>query len=147
LKLGVQATSDRISAQSSYTMTYTPSVARTDIVESMRTGHIYGATDIIIGDFQALDAQQRTYMMGDVLAVTAPVKFRVMIAGTHQPTKVEIVKDGKLVRTVQPESGRAQFSYVHTAAAKGECCYYVRAIQRDRDLAWSRPISVRYAGP
>src|SRR5208282_4598974 len=51
-KLGVESSSDHISTHSSYTMIYTPSMDRTDIVESMRKRHAYGATDNIIVDFQ-----------------------------------------------------------------------------------------------
>src|SRR5262249_14516254 len=81
-KLGVQASSDHIPTHSSYTMIYTPSMKRTDIVESMRKRHTYGATDNIVMDFQALDAQGRAHFMGDAFeAATAP-KLQVKVIGS-----------------------------------------------------------------
>ena len=52
-------------------MIYTPSVARADIVESMRKRHAYGATDNILLDFQALDAKSGVHLMGDAFEAGA----------------------------------------------------------------------------
>jgi hypothetical protein len=54
-KLGVESSSDHVSTHSSYTLIYTPSMDRTDIIESMRKRHAHWATDNIIVDFQAVD--------------------------------------------------------------------------------------------
>jgi hypothetical protein len=54
-KLGTESSSDHISTHTSYTMIYTPSTARRDIVESMWQRHAYGATDNIVLDVRARD--------------------------------------------------------------------------------------------
>jgi len=144
-KLGVEASSDHISTHSSYTMIYTPSMDRTDIVESMRKRHAYGATDNIIVDFQAVDAQGHTYLMGDAFAATASPHFKIKVFGTDTLQQVEIIKDGKFVFTTSPNSKSAEFTYTDNAPSQGESWYYVRVTQRDRNLAWSSPIWVKYA--
>ena len=66
-KLGVQASSDHIATHNSYTLIYSPSVEREEIVESMRKRHAYGSTDNIILDFRA----DGVHMMGDALGTVA----------------------------------------------------------------------------
>src|SRR4029077_10934902 len=74
LKLGTESSSDHISTHTSYTMIYTPSSNRTDLVESMRKRHAYGAKDNLVLDWRARDRQGREWMMGDSFeAASAPV--------------------------------------------------------------------------
>jgi len=145
-KLGVESSSDHVSTHSSYTMIYTPSMGRTDIVESMRKRHAYGATDNIIVDFQAVDAQGHTYLMGDAFATTTAPQLKVKIFGTDTLQRVEIVKDGKFVFTTSPNAKTAEFTFIDNRPSHGESWYYVRAIQMDRNMAWSSPIWVKYGG-
>ncbi len=67
-KLGVQSSSDHISTHCSYTMIYSPSTGRRDMVESMRQRHAYGATDNIIVDFRTEDGHR----MGDAFDAKSP---------------------------------------------------------------------------
>jgi len=143
-KLGVESSSDHISTHSSYTMIYTPSMERTDIVESMRKRHAYGATDNIIVDFQAVDEHGHTYLMGDAFAAATAPRLKVKVAGTDTLQRVEIIKDGKFVFSTSPNRKSADFSYVDNAPTQGESWYYVRVSQMDRNLAWSSPIWVKY---
>src|SRR5271157_35412 len=145
-KLGVESSSDHISTHSSYTMIYTSSLDRTDIVESMRQRHAYGATDNIIVDFQAVDAQGHTYLMGDAFAAPASPHFKIKVFGTDTLQQVEIIKDGKFVFTTSPKSKSTEFTYIDNAPPQGESWYYVRVTQLDRNLAWSSPIWVKYGG-
>jgi hypothetical protein len=141
-KLGVQSSSDHIATHTSYTLIYTPSVQREDIVESMRRRHAYGATDNIILDFRA-DAK---HMMGDVIQASKSPKFQVKVVGTSTIANVEIIKDGKFVFNTEPNSTTASFNYVDANPGAGESWYYVRVTQTDRNLAWSSPIWVKYGG-
>ena len=139
-KLGVQASSDHIATHNSYTLIYSPSVAREEIVDSMRKRHAYGATDNIILDFRA----DGVHMMGDAFAAEKSPKFQVKVVGTAPIAKVEIIKDGKFVFDTQPGGSTADFTYVDANPGTGESWYYVRVTQTDRNLAWSSPIWVKY---
>jgi hypothetical protein len=150
-KLGVESSSDHISTHSSYAMIYSPSSTRQDIVDSMHKRHAYGATDNIVLDVRARDAQGREWMMGDILQTTASPVFHVNIEGTAPIQQIDLIKDGKFVYRAEPHNANVQFDYVDnaagtpsSAAAPGESWYYVRVIQADRNLAWSSPIWVKY---
>jgi hypothetical protein len=118
-------------------MIYTPSTGRSDMVESMRKRHAYGATDNIVLEFRARDRQGREWMMGDAFDGTGVV-FHVKVMGTGPLESIEVIKDGKFVyRTEQ-----AEFDYTDSEAAAGTSWYYVRVMQKDRNMAWSSPMWV-----
>ena len=121
-------------------MIYTPTVNRTDIVESMRQRHVYGATDNIVLDFRAIDPGGTTHMMGDIFDASAAPKFQVKVMGTAPIDRVEVIKDGKFVF----ETSDSEFTYVDANPEKKESWYYVRVMQRDRNMAWSSPVWIRY---
>ncbi|HEV1283964.1 MAG TPA: hypothetical protein VNU44_01600 [Bryobacteraceae bacterium] len=140
LKLGTESSSDHVSTHSSYTMIYTPSTARGDIVESMRKRHAYGATDNIVLDFHARDRQDREWMMGDSFEMEGAPTLHVRVLGTSRIASVEIVKDGAFVYRTEPTAATAEFDYTDAAPATGQSWYYVRVIQADRNMAWSSPM-------
>jgi hypothetical protein len=126
-------------------MIYTPSVERRDIVESMRKRHAYGATDNIVLDVRARDRQGREWMMGDAIQAAAPPAIHVKVMGTAPIESVEIIKDGKFVYRTEPNAANAEFDFSDAGgiAASGESWYYVRVMQKDRQMAWSSPIWVK----
>jgi hypothetical protein len=146
LKLGTESSSDHIATHTSYTMIYTPSTARRDMVESMRKRHSYGATDNIVLDFRARDRQGHEWMMGDSFEAAGAPVFHVKVLGTGPIESVEIIKDGKFIYKTEPNAGTAEFDYTDNAggSASGQSWYYVRVMQADRNMAWSSPI---WAGP
>jgi hypothetical protein len=144
LKLGVESSSDHVSTHTSYTMIYTPSPGRADLVESMRKRHAYGATDNIVLDWRARDRQGREWMMGDSFEAAAAPVLHVKAMGTAPIQSVEIVKNGKFVYKAEPGANSAEFDYTDTSVTPGESWYYVRVIQVDRNMAWSSPMWIKY---
>ena len=144
LKLGTESSSDHIATHTSYTMIYTPSTNRHDIVESMRKRHAYGATDNIVLDYRARDRQGREWMMGDAFEASAAPVLHVKVLGTAPIESVEIVKDGKFVYRSEPKANAAEFDFTDNAPGTGESWYYVRVMQIDRNMAWSSPMWVKY---
>jgi hypothetical protein len=141
-KLGTESSSDHISTHTSYTMIYTPSGSRRDLVESMRARHAYGATDNIVLDVRARDRQGREWITGDSLAGPSAPILHVKVLGTGTIASVEIIKDGKFIHRTQPNAATSEFDYVDNAASAGQSWYYVRVMQVDRNMAWSSPIWV-----
>jgi len=139
-KLGTESSSDHISTHTSYTMIYTPSTVRRDIVESMRKRHAYGATDNIVLDVRARDRQGGERMMGDIFETAAPPTLHVRALGSSVIQSVEVIKDGKFVYKTEPNADTAEFDFTDTAQGAGESWYYVRVIQKDRNMAWSSPM-------
>jgi hypothetical protein len=138
-KLGTESSSDHISTHTSYTMIYSPTSKRSDLVESMRKRHAYGATDNIVVDYRAGE-----HMMGDVFDATSAPRMTVKVAGTSKIATVEIIKDGKFVYTTRPEGSTAEFTFIDRNPEKRESWYYVRVIQDDRQMAWSSPMWITY---
>ena len=144
-RLGMQSSSDHIATHTSYTMIYTPSTARGDIVESMRKRHAYGATDNIVLDFRARDRDGRQFLMGDAFEASGSAVMHIKALGTSAIQTVEIIRKGKFVFQRSPNAPEVEFDFVDAAPEPGENWYYVRVIQADRDMAWSSPIWIRYA--
>ena len=144
-RLGVQASSDHISTHASYTVIYTPSRDRNDVLESMRARHAYAATDNIILDVQAETAEGRRYFMGDAFQATRPPKIRVKVLGTDPILEIDIIRDQQFVYHSEPGTAEVDFEFVdNEPPASGESYYYVRIEQRDRNVAWASPIWVEY---
>ncbi|MBV9084951.1 MAG: hypothetical protein JOZ62_19910 [Acidobacteriaceae bacterium] len=121
-------------------MIYSPSTDRADIVESMRRRHVYGATDNIVVDFQAIDGRGRPHLMGEAFETDAAPRLVVNIAGTDRITAVDIVKNKAFIYHSAPGTNSVEFTYVDNSLAAGESYYYVRVMQIDRNLAWSSPV-------
>lgn len=145
-KLGVESSSDHVSTHSSYTMIYTPSTNRGDIVDSMRKRHTYGATDNIVLDFRVRDPQGREWMMGDAFETAAMPVMHLKVLGTSDIASIEIIKDGRFIYKTEPDTTTAELDYSDTTAVAGQSWYYVRVIQKDRNMAWSSPVWITYKG-
>jgi uncharacterized protein DUF3604 len=143
-KIGVQGSSDHISTHASYTLVYSPSAERNDILESMRSRHAYAATDNIIIDYTATTAEGVTHMMGDAIKAASAPDLKFKIIGTDDIIKVDLIKDQTFVYHSEPNAKTVEFTFRDTEPSKRESYYYVRIQQRDRNLAWSSPIWVDY---
>jgi hypothetical protein len=77
------------------------------------------------------------------------------VAGTTEITTVEIIRNGKVIKTYAPKSPYFDFTYddmdpLQTIALNAEdesppfVYYYLRVTQKDQHMAWSSPIWVDY---
>lgn len=77
------------------------------------------------------------------------------VAGTTRLKKVEIIRNGKVIKSFEPTGYAFEFEYDDMTAlekvcidAKDKkppfCYYYLRAVQEDGHIAWSSPIWVDY---
>jgi hypothetical protein len=59
--------------------------------------------------------------------------------------KVQIIKDGQYVYSVQPGQKEVSFTWTDTSAVKGKTSYYyIRGEQTDGELVWVSPMWIRY---
>ncbi len=72
--------------------------------------------------------------------------LHVKVLGTGAIECIDVIKDGKFVFQSRPGAEAVEFDYTDTAVATGQSWYYVRVIQKDRNMAWSSPIWVKYTG-
>ncbi len=109
------------------------------ILDAFRRRHCYAATDNII-----MDVRSGEHLMGDEFTAGGPVKLGVFIRGTSPIARVDIIKDFKYVYSTEPGKAQVEFAWTDDEQGRppGLSWYYVRAIQRDGELAWASPIWV-----
>jgi len=139
-RLGVIASSDHISTHVSYAMAFTDDPTSEGILNAFRKRHTYGATDNIL-----LEVQMGEHFMGDLVSSSGPLPpIRVKARGTADISKMDVLKDGKVIRSVEPNQQEVSLNYQDPNTDSGRHYYYVRLLQKDGMIAWSSPLFVNW---
>jgi hypothetical protein len=140
-RLGVIASSDHFSTHISYAMVYTDDATRQGILNAIRKRHTYGATDNII-----LEVRMGEHFMGDQFRLQKPLPLSVKARGTRAIVRVDIIRDGKIVHSAEPNQRDVSFTFTDASpeSRSGRHHYYVRLLQDDEMIAWSSPMFVTY---
>jgi hypothetical protein len=138
-KLGIIASSDHFSTHISYAMVYTADSSRQGILDAIRKRHTYGAMDNIV-----MEVRLGEHFMGDEFSLRKAEPLRVRLRGTRKIASVVVIKDGKVIYSIQPGQQNVQFEFRDSGSVEGRHYYYVRAAQDDDTLAWSSPMFVNY---
>ena len=141
-KLGVQASSDHMSAHISYACTIAENSTRAGLLDAMRKRHCYGATDNIILDYR-MSAGASEYLQGDIAEIRGPFTISVNVAGTAAIRQIDIIRSKEFVYTVAPLNQAVHLQFQDNQPLPGESYYYVRVIQVNDQMAWSSPIWVK----
>jgi hypothetical protein len=145
-KLGVQASSDHASTHLSYTCVIAENGTREALIDAMKRRHTYAATRNILLDYR-IHAGGMTWLQGDELETASLPEIWAKIRGTGPIEQVAVVRDNQYVYTHSPDASEFDLSFRDQSLTPGEHYYYVRVQQRDRNMAWSSPIWVKYSGP
>ena len=119
-------------------------LTRPAIFEALRHRRNYAVLHAKIG----LDFKINGHFMGEEIEIDGNPRIVVDVRGTAAIEEVVVVRDGSVVRSLQPGATNAQVDYVDEAFG-GNSYYYVRVIQADKDehgnrsQAWSSPIWVK----
>ncbi len=139
-RLGVIASSDHVSTHISYAMVYTDDPTREGILNAFRKRHTYGATDNIL-----LEVRMGEHFMGDLVSSSGPLPpIRVKARGTAVILKVDMLKDGKVIHSEEPNQQEVSLNYQEANTDGGRHYYYVRLLQKDGMIAWSSPLFVNW---
>jgi hypothetical protein len=139
-RLAFQASSDHISTHMSYCNLWVTSPTREGIIEAFHKRRVYGATDNILADVHC-----GAHMMGEEFTVNAAPSISVKLMGTGAFSKVQVIKDGNYVYSVEPKTAAVNFSWKDNAAVKGKSSYYyVRGEQEDGQLVWVSPMWITW---
>ena len=138
-KLGIITSSDHGSTHISYAMVYTTDPSRQGVLDAIRKRHTYGATDNII-----LDVRMGKYFMGDEFPLKKAEPIKVKVIGTTKVSKVEIIKDSKVIYATEPMKQDVSFEFTDREDVKGRHYYYVRVLQDNDMIAWSSPFFINY---
>ena len=140
-RLGVQASSDHVSAHTSYTMVISDDFSRHGLVEAMRQRHTYAATTNIILDYRA-QAGDGEWIQGDEFTTREVPTVSAVVRGTDRIKEVVVVRDNAYVHTQAGDGERLDLEFREQALEPGDHFYYVRVEQDDGNVAWSSPIWV-----
>lgn len=80
--------------------------------------------------------------MGGETRVSGPVDVSASVAGTGRIALVRIVKNGRIVYSVDPRSDAASFDFVDPEGAPEGAYYYLDLVQADGEKAVSSPVWV-----
>ena len=140
-KLGVQASSDHISTHISYASTIAEDFTAGGLLDAMKKRHSYAATDNIVLDYR-MRANGREYLQGDIAEVSGRFELVVNVIGTARIEQIDIIRDQTFLYNRQNLDQEVSLTFVDSDVEPGEHYYYVRVIQKNREIAWSSPIWV-----
>jgi hypothetical protein len=142
-KLGVQSSSDHVSTHTSYACLIAESLDRQALIDAIKARHTYGATSNILLDFR-ITLDGKPLVQGDIGSGSGAPEIVAKIAGTGPLKKVVIVRDREYIYSQEPPGEVFDLRFRETAPlAAGEHYYYVRAEQKDGNVAWSSPIWIK----
>ena len=141
-KIGVQASSDHWSTHMSYAMIVAEEFTRDSMFAALKARHAYAATDNIVLDFQAQDAEGRRHIMGDIMSSETAPRLFVRAVGSDRIKQFVVVKNQQIIYTSHPNAEEYTFEYTDRNFEAGSNYYYVRVVQSDGQVAWSSPIWV-----
>jgi hypothetical protein len=142
-KLGVQASSDHVSTHLSYACVIAENSSREALMDAMRKRHTYAATSNILMDYRMTSGSE-THIQGDIFESGALPELSAKIVGTGPLKKVVIVRDNQYIFSNEPEGSTFQLRFKENSLSPGEHYYYVRAEQKNGNMAWSSPIWIKY---
>ncbi len=139
-RLGFQCSSDHWSTHISYCVVLAERHDREAILDALKKRHCYGATDNIL-----LDVRSGGHLMGDEFRTASPPALDVAVAGTGPLARVDVLKDSRVVATLQPNGREYKGAWTDPGPTAGVHYYYVRVEQADGQLAWASPMWIDYA--
>lgn len=142
-KLGFIASSDHISTHVSYACLIATELSPEGLFDAVKARRAYAATDNIILDITYVGSSGK-YLMGDIFDSSKPVEINAKIIGTDEILQVDIVKDGKIVKTYQPNKDMFNLAFKDPSRSQKQSYFYVRVIQKNGEMAWGSPAWVNY---
>jgi hypothetical protein len=143
-QFGIYANSDNHEGRpglTGLTAVYAPELTREAIFDAIKKRRCYGTTNARI----ILDFHVNGHFMGERCVANDRAKISGEVHGTDKLEKVEIIRDGRVIHTVTPDSKDCQIEFEDTMVPPaGTCFYYLRVTQRDQHMAWSSPVWVDF---
>ena len=142
IQFGFQASSDHVSTHMSYCNILVKDATRESVIDALKRRHVYGATDNILADVRS-----GAHIMGDAFTTNEAPSLQVKLTGTSKFAKVQIIKNGQYVYSVQPGAAQVNFTWRDNSPEAGKASYYyVRGEQDNGEIVWVSPMWITYAG-
>jgi hypothetical protein len=117
---------------------YAPTLTREAILDALRARHCYGTTAAKI----FLDVRVNGNLMGEKLTAlpAGPVEVKIAARCPGEIERIDVCRNNQFVYTYRPAGRTAELTFVDRAPIAGRSYYYVRVIEKDREMAWSSPV-------
>jgi len=142
-RLGFVASGDHNSMGVGLACVWVKEVSRRGILEALRARRCFATTgDQIVVDFRVNEAWG-----GETVATGSAMKMTYKVDAMDDITRVEILRNSRVVHVYEPTSARCSAAGEWTDANpnhdEGVLYYYARVTQKNNHLAWSSPIWVQ----
>ena len=120
----------------SYANIWVTEPSREALLEAIRKRRVYGATDNILADVRS-----RGHFMGEEFETGQAPRIDVSLVGTAAFERVSIIKDGRYVHSVNPQTRQVKMTWTDNTSQAGDISYYyIRGEQVDGEIVWVSPI-------
>lgn len=141
IRIGIIASSDHGQTHEARAGVYVPvrdGFSRTGILGALRDRRAFGSTVAV-----ALRMEISGRPIGEELELAEAPALRAQVDAASTIRRVEVVRDGAFVYSVEPGTAHADLTYSDVDLKPGASAYYyVRALIGERDIAWSSPVWV-----
>jgi len=138
VRIGVIASSDHGLVSKAYACVYAPEVSRAGVMEALRNRRTFGAMDRMLIELRLGDHAQ-----GEEVELDAAPTFSVRVEAPAPLGKVQLVRNGTCVHTVEPGSTTCRFDFTDRESTPGTQAWYYLRVEQDNDrYGWSSPIWV-----
>jgi len=149
--------SDQVQYTPGLTAIIAPTHTRDALMEALYQRSCYATTGerIIVGLFLAGVPMGKEISTADKPGLAVNRHLSGYVAGTKQLQKIEIIRNGKVIKTFEPQHYSLEFTYDDLIPLEKVVIpskdkqppfvyYYLRVVQEDGHMAWSSPIWVDY---
>ncbi len=149
--------SDQVQYTPGLTAIISPTHTREALAEALYQRSCYATTGerIILGLYMANVPMGKETSTAEKPGLTVNRHLSGYVAGTHKLKTIEIIRNGKTIKTFEPEDYHFKFEYDDLTSLEKVCIdakdkkppfvyYYIRVTQEDGHMAWSSPIWVDY---
>lgn len=144
-KMGFIASGDHNNIGLGVAALWVKDFSRNGILEAMRNRHCFATT----GDKMMVDFSINGTFQGATIQTETPPVLQINIKGQHHLEKVEILRNSKVVKVLDVDGAtrefNAHFTDEHYQEDHTVTYYYIRATQKNNEIAWSSPIWVEQA--
>lgn len=137
-KLNVSASSTGQPFPTGITAILAPRLTRAHVLEALRRGRVYAST----GARLLIDFSVSGVPMGGSGRAVRPF-VTADAHGCAPIRRVQIIRDGNVVREVGPEALDVHVRWADTSAGCGWHYYYLKVIQADGEQGWTTPVWLR----
>lgn len=121
------------------TAAYVDEFSRDGVFKAIKTRSVYATT----GERILLSFSINGHPMGSDFKVSGASISRdisIFAAGTSVISRVDIIRNGKIINQRNPESLNCNILYIDQEITEKNLYYYIKVVQSDGEMAWSSPI-------